>query len=93
MAEDFWGNAITASEPATIQAIADFSEGLIKFDKKAAKVIRAAKQDPSSALANAYAAMLLMWMETANGPEMAAPFWSIDTACMARPRWVLRIKR
>ena len=74
MAEDFWGNAITASEPETAAAIRDFSEGLIKFDKKAAGVIRAAKRDPGNAVANAYAAMLLMWMETANGPEMAAPF-------------------
>ncbi|MEO0361362.1 MAG: tetratricopeptide repeat protein, partial [Pseudomonadota bacterium] len=37
-------------------------------------IIRAAKKDPGSALANAYAAMLLMWMETADGPVQAAPF-------------------
>ena len=74
MAEDFWGNAITTTEPETAAAIRDFSEGLVKFDKKAGGVIRAAKKDPGDAVANAYAAMLLMWMETANGPDMAAPF-------------------
>ncbi|MEM7524085.1 MAG: tetratricopeptide repeat protein [Pseudomonadota bacterium] len=74
MAEDFWGNTITAAEPATATAIRDFSEGLIGFDRKAAGIIRAAKKDPGSALANAYAAMLMMFMETANGPDIAAPF-------------------
>ncbi|MEO0363601.1 MAG: tetratricopeptide repeat protein, partial [Pseudomonadota bacterium] len=75
MAEtDRWGNAVTVSDPATAAAIFDFSEGLIGFDRKAAGIIRAAKKDPGSALANAYAAMLLMWMETADGPVQAAPF-------------------
>lgn len=71
---DYWDNKVSDAEPATVAAIRDFSEGLIAFDPKAARIIRAAKQDKGSTLANAYAAMLMMWMETRNGPEMAAPF-------------------
>lgn len=74
MNEDFWGNRITASEPATISAVRDFSEGLIAFDRKAGSIIRAAKKDPGCAVANAYAAMLMMFLEMADSPAAAAPF-------------------
>lgn len=75
MAEtDHWGNPVTACEPATAQAIRDFSHGLIAFDRKAAGIVRAAKNDPGSALANAYAAMLMMFLEMADSPRAAAPF-------------------
>ncbi|MEM7546382.1 MAG: tetratricopeptide repeat protein [Pseudomonadota bacterium] len=75
MAEtDFWGNAITVSEPTTAAAVRDFSEGLIKFDRKAGGIIRAAKNDPGCAVANAYAAMLMMFLEMADSPRAAAPF-------------------
>ena len=82
MAEDFWGNRVTVSDEATAAALVDFSEGIVKFDKKAGGVIRAAKKDPGCAVANAYAAMLLMWMETQNGPDMAAPFLAAAEAAM-----------
>lgn len=74
MATDRWGNPISACDPATERAIVDFTEGLIGFDRKAGGIVRAAKRDPGSALANAYAAMLMMWLETADGPALAAPF-------------------
>ncbi len=75
MAEtDFWGNTITVSEPATAAAVRDFSEGLIGFDRKAGGIIRAAKNDPGCAIANAYAAMLMMFLEMADSPKAAAPF-------------------
>lgn len=75
MAEtDHWGNAITDREPETAQAIRDFSHGLIAFDRKAGGIIKAAKRDRGSALANAYAAILMMWLERADSPALAAPF-------------------
>ncbi len=98
MAEtDFWGNPLSSTDPATAAAIRDFSEGLIAFDPKAAKVIRAAKQDPGSALANAYAAMLMMWMETQNGPDLARPFLAAAEAAAggatARERGAIEVAR
>lgn len=79
MAEtDHWGNVITASEPTTAQAIRDFSEGLIGFDRKAGAIMKAAKLDPGCALANAYAAILMMWLERADSPTLAKPF--VETA-------------
>lgn len=75
MAEtDFWGNRITASEPASAAAVRDFSDGLISFDRKAGAVVRAAKKDPGCAIANAYAAILLLWLERADSPSLARPF-------------------
>lgn len=75
MAEtDHWGEVVTVSEPATAQAIRDFSHGLIAFDTKAAGIVRAAKKDPGCAIANAYAAMLMMFLEMADSPRAAAPF-------------------
>ncbi|MEM7269839.1 MAG: tetratricopeptide repeat protein [Pseudomonadota bacterium] len=75
MAEaDFWGNAITCAEAETASAVRDFSEGLIKFDKKAGRVVGAAKKDPGCAIANAYAAMLMMFLELKASPKIAAPF-------------------
>lgn len=75
MAEtDHWGNRITVSEPETARAVRDFSEGLISFDKKAGGIVRAAKKDPGCAIANAYAAVLMMWLERADSPDLARPF-------------------
>ena len=72
--QDYWGNPITGGEDATAGAVRDFTEGLIKFDKKAGRVVGAAKKDPGSAIANAYAAMLMMFLEMKNSPKIAAPF-------------------
>lgn len=92
MAEtDHWGNAVTGSDPATMQAIRDFSEGLIAFDRKAGAIVKAAKQDPASALANAYAAVLMMWLERADSPALARPF--IEAAEAAAPGATERERR
>ncbi|MEX2518638.1 MAG: tetratricopeptide repeat protein [Paracoccaceae bacterium] len=92
MAEtDHWGNAVTGSEPATMQAIRDFSEGLIAFDRKAGAIVKAAKRDPGSALANAYAAVLMMWLERADSPALARPF--IEAAEAAAPGATERERR
>ncbi len=72
--QDHWGNNITGAEEATAAAVSDFTEGLIKFDKKAGRVVGAAKKDPGSAIANAYAAMLMMFLEMQNSPEVAGDF-------------------
>ena len=72
--QDHWGNAITGAEETTAAAVSDFTEGLIKFDKKAGRVVGAAKKDPGSAIANAYAAMLMMFLEMQNSPQVASKF-------------------
>ena len=48
--QDHWGNDITGAEDTTAAAVSDFTEGLIKFDKKAGRVVGAAKKDPGSAI-------------------------------------------
>lgn len=72
--QDHWGNEITGAEETTAAAVSDFTEGLIKFDKKAGRVVGAAKKDPGSAIANAYAAMLMMFLEMQNSPQVAKKF-------------------
>ena len=80
--QDYWGNPITGGEDATAGAVRDFTEGLIKFDKKAGRVVGAAKKDPGSAIANAYAAMLMMFLEMKNSPKIAAPFLNAAEAAV-----------
>ncbi|MFV0473008.1 MAG: tetratricopeptide repeat protein [Pikeienuella sp.] len=75
MAEtDHWGNIVTISEPETARAVRDFTGGLIGFERKVANILAAAKADPGCAIANAYAAILMMWTERADSPALARPF-------------------
>ena len=72
--QDLYGLPITCQNDATRQGINDFVHGFISFQTKAANVIDAAKADPDSALANAYAAILYMLLEAPIAPKHAAPF-------------------
>lgn len=81
MAEtDHWNNQITCAEAETAQAIRDFTHGLVTFDRKAGRIVKAAKANPGCAIANAYAAQLMMYLEMANSPQLAAPFLSAAEA-------------
>lgn len=92
MAEaDHWGNPITCAEPATAAAVRDFTHGLVAFDRKAGRIVKAAKADPGCAVANAYAAMLMMFLELADSPKLARPF--LDAAEAAAPGATERERR
>lgn len=74
MTTDLYGLPITASAPATVQGINDFIHGFIAYEQKAPNILAAADAEPDCALANAYAAMLWMFLEAPAAPAKAAPY-------------------
>ncbi|WP_191062126.1 tetratricopeptide repeat protein [Geminicoccus harenae] len=71
---DWRGQEVTASSAATVAGIDGFIQSFLAYENGAAVVQEAAKADPDCALANAYAAMLAMFMERADAPLKARPF-------------------
>ncbi len=71
---DWRGQAITGASEGTRGALDDFTQGFLGYERRAAKVIGAADADPGCALAQAYAAMLHMLMETRTAPTSARPY-------------------
>jgi tetratricopeptide (TPR) repeat protein len=80
---DLFGNTVTSEDPSTVAAINLFLREVLGYGNQAASIFAAATAAPSCALANAYAASLMMFMETGNAPGLAKPF--LDAACAAPP--------
>mgnify|MGYP003662764879 CR=1 FL=1 len=74
MTQDLYGLAHSTKTPASVAAINDFVHGFISYHPKAAGIIAAADADPASALTNAYAAMLWMFLEHPIAPSKAQPY-------------------
>jgi hypothetical protein len=74
MHRDCRGNEVTAASAATIAGIDDFVGGLLAYETRAANILASADSDETSALANAYAAMLWLFLESPDGPVKAAPY-------------------
>lgn len=87
MTQDLYGLEITARRPESIQAINDFIHGFLSYQPKAAAIVAAADADPESALVNAYAALLWMFLESPDAPEKARPYLTrAEAAPGANPR-------
>lgn len=71
---DWRGQPLTASGVSTVAGIDTFIENFLAYENGAAAVLKAADQDADSPLANAYAAMLCMFMERADAPLKARPY-------------------
>ncbi len=74
MKNDLYGLPVTVESPDTLQGINDFIHGFLSYQTKAANIIAAADNAPDCALANAYAAMLWMFLEAPIAPQKAAPY-------------------
>ncbi|MBQ0805984.1 tetratricopeptide repeat protein [Sulfitobacter sp. HGT1] len=74
MTTDLYGLPITTQNPQTLQGINDFIHGFIAYETKAPNIIPTADADPACGLANAYAAMLWMFLEAPAAPAKAAPY-------------------
>jgi predicted Zn-dependent protease len=72
--QDWRGNDVTAADEATVGGINDFVGGFLSYETRAANILAAADADADSALANAYAAMLWLFLESGDGPCKAAPY-------------------
>jgi tetratricopeptide (TPR) repeat protein len=74
MNTDILGNPVTVADPRVLQGIDDFISGFLSYQNQAVNVLSAAEADPSHCLANAYAAMVWMFLEAPEAPQRAAPF-------------------
>ncbi|MEQ6249306.1 tetratricopeptide repeat protein [Sulfitobacter sp. HNIBRBA3233] len=71
---DLYGLPVTCDNTETLKGIDDFIHGFLSYQPKATGIITAADADPGCALANAYAAMLWMFLEAPVAPQKAAPY-------------------
>jgi hypothetical protein len=74
MARDFLGNAVTAASSGTLQAIDDFVGGLLSYETRALRILRAADEAPDCCTANVYAGFLWMLLEAPSAALHAAPY-------------------
>jgi tetratricopeptide (TPR) repeat protein len=74
MTEDLYGLPVTCDTPRTLAGINDFIHGFLSYQPSAMHILDAADADPDCALANAYAAMLWMFLEAPQAPQKAAPY-------------------
>ena len=70
MKQDWLGNPITATDPATVAAINDHVLGLLNYEVRLLRILPAAEAD-GDCLANAYAGLLWMMSETGGVPDRA----------------------
>lgn len=77
MQPDWRGNPVTTDSAATVAGIDAFAQGFLGYETRAGGILGAADADPDSALANAYAAMLWLFLESPEGVGRARP-------CLAR---------
>lgn len=84
MHRDWRGNPVTVGDPATVGGIDAFVEGFLAYETRAAEIIPAADADSGSALANAYAAMACLFLESPQGISQAHPY--LARAEAAAPR-------
>ncbi len=83
MTTDLYGLPVTVDRPDTLRGINDFIHGFVAYEVKAPNIIPAAESDPDCALANAYAAMLWMFLEAPVAPSKAAPYLARARAARA----------
>jgi tetratricopeptide (TPR) repeat protein len=88
MRRDRLGNVLSVEDPATLRAVDDFVEGLLAYETRAEGIVAAADADKDCCMANAYAGILWMLLEAAEGPRRAARYLAAAerTAARAAPR-------
>jgi hypothetical protein len=82
--QDWLGNEVTLGDEATLAGIDAFSRGFLAYTTEAADILPAAAADPDSPLANAYAAMAWLFLESPEGPLRAAAPLARAEAAAAR---------
>jgi hypothetical protein len=74
MARDYLGNPVTGQREDTLRSIDDFIEGYLAYETRAENILQAAEADPASCLANVYAGMLWMLLESPAAPARARKY-------------------
>ena len=74
MKQDWLGNPVTVDSDATLAGVNDFIEGFLAYENKASNILRAADEAPDNCIANAYAALFYMFLESNEAPSLARPY-------------------
>nr|WP_314560145.1 tetratricopeptide repeat protein [uncultured Pseudomonas sp.] len=74
MSLDYLGNPIDTTNPTTLQGLNDFIGGFLGYQPRAERILATADADPDSALANTFAGLLLMFIESPEGPALAEKY-------------------
>ena len=83
MHRDWRGNVVTAGDAATLAGVDAFVEGFLAYETRAAEVIGSADADADCALANAYAAIAWLFLESPEGTARARPYLARAEAARA----------
>lgn len=71
--QDSFGSK-TTSPVAAMEGINDFCEGFVAYQSRSVNVLKAADENPDSALANIYAGILWMFLERPEAPRKSRPY-------------------
>jgi len=74
MRHDWLGNTVTTTSDTTLAGINDFITGFLAYETKAANIVAAAQNAPDDCLANAYAALFHLFLESRDAPGLALPW-------------------
>ncbi|MFT3803906.1 MAG: tetratricopeptide repeat protein [Burkholderiaceae bacterium] len=74
MKQDWLGNAVSTDSETTLAGIDDFIDGFLAYETKAVNILKAADEAPDNCLANAYAALFYMFLESRGAPAAARPY-------------------
>jgi tetratricopeptide (TPR) repeat protein len=74
MSRDFLGNEVHAASGSVLQAVDDFVGGLLAYETRAERIVRAADKTPDCCIANVYAGFLWMLLEAPAAAARAAPY-------------------
>ena len=74
MQQDWRGNPVTSANAATVAGVDAFVQGLLAYETGAEAILGTADADPDCALANAYAAMAWLFLESPDGVGRASPY-------------------
>jgi hypothetical protein len=80
MSLDYLGNPIDTTDAATRQGLDDFIGGFLGYQPRAERILASADANADSALANAFAGLLLMFIESPAGPALADHYRQRATA-------------
>lgn len=72
MRHDYLGNALCGGRAETVAAVDEFIEGFLAYESRAAAIVPAADADAGCCIANAYAGLLWMFLESPDAPARAA---------------------
>ncbi len=72
--QDYLGNPVTTTRESTLRAIDDFIGGYLAYETRAEGIVAAADGDPECCLANTYAGLLWMFLETPDAALHAAKY-------------------